>query len=372
MNPYKRYSFFRVVFKGFRKSQVKTIAWVVMAILEAGQGRLNAVGRAMARLRGMRLGSGINRVWRLLANERVDWREGWTAGLLGFFGHGRRVLLVSLDWTHWGNVMQVLAAMVVVGKRAIPVMVEAFWKEAPRWSQNVWEEHFGWQLVQAQRRAGVETVWLCDRGFHRLAWLERLIQWRQAFIVRINDDLVVWRGNVRWKRLREMGLEPGNWCDLGWVWLGTERRVRVRVIGVWDKCQKEPWWLATTLDVAAPLVVAWYDRRMTIEEAFRDTKGCRYGLQLRWSQFRTPDHLARMMLLVGLALLLATAVGQWTRQHLPRLSFFDTCYTLWRLGIESFRYGWRKIPLSARWIRRHLPDPAVRNFDWITATEKLS
>jgi hypothetical protein len=57
-------------------------------------------------------------------------------------------------------------------------------------------------------------------------------------------------------------------------------------------------------------MVALYERRMTGEEQFRETKGCRFGVQLEWTLCRTPAYLAQFTLLVGVALLLWTAVGQ--------------------------------------------------------------
>jgi hypothetical protein len=37
-------------------------------------------------------------------------------------------------------------------------------------SQNLWEETFLRLVVDRLRAAGVEAVWLCDRGFHRVRW----------------------------------------------------------------------------------------------------------------------------------------------------------------------------------------------------------
>jgi hypothetical protein len=48
---------------------------------------------------------------------------------------------------------------------------------------------------------------------------------------------------------------------------------------------------------------------MMVEEQFRDTKGCRFGVRPEWTQFRTPAYLARLTLLVGVALVLWTVVG---------------------------------------------------------------
>ena len=48
---------------------------------------------------------------------------------------------------------------------------------------------------------------------------------------------------------------------------------------------------------------------MAIEEQIRDTKGARFGFALVWTQITTPESLARFVVLIGLAVLLLTAVG---------------------------------------------------------------
>jgi hypothetical protein len=62
---------------------------------------------------------------------------------------------------------------------------------------------------------------------------------------------------------------------------------------------------------------------MTIEEQFRDTTGCRFGVRLEWTQFRTPTDLARFTLLVGVAFVakraLLVSIGvRFIRAHPPR------------------------------------------------------
>jgi hypothetical protein len=48
---------------------------------------------------------------------------------------------------------------------------------------------------------------------------------------------------------------------------------------------------------------------MGIEEQFRDTKGVRFGMKLKWTQFTQAEFVERMYLLVGVALLW-TSVGR--------------------------------------------------------------
>ena len=91
----------------------------------------------------------------------------------------------------------------------------------------------------------------------------------------------------------------------------------MRVIGGWARDQREPWWLATNLTEPVKEVAGIYDRRMGIKEQIRDTKESRFGFKLFWIQIRGPESLARLTLLVGIALLLLTVVGKWISEQKP-------------------------------------------------------
>ena len=58
---------------------------------------------------------------------------------------------------------------------------------------------------------------------------------------------------------------------------------------------------------------------MAIEKQIRDTQGARFGLQLVWTQIKTPQALARFTLLIGLALLLLTAIGHALALRQPKI-----------------------------------------------------
>jgi hypothetical protein len=99
--------------------------------------------------------------------------------------------------------------------------------------------------------------------------------------------------------------------------------VRVRLIGVWSKGAKEVWWLATDLSNTVSKVVSYYDRRMGIEEQFRDAKRVRFGVKLQWTQFTKPEFVERMCLLVGIALLLWTTGGQAVEEVEPKVRLWS-------------------------------------------------
>ncbi|MCA1568691.1 MAG: transposase [Acidobacteria bacterium] len=182
----------------------------------------------------------------------------------------------------------------------------------------MWEETFLRLVVDRLRAAGVEAVWLCDRGFHRVAWLGKLLEMRQHFVVRLQRDVTVHlRDGV--SLLKHLEIKEGEHRDFGFVDLRAGGAVRVRLIGVWVRGAKEVWWLATGLTNRVAKVVSYYDRRMGIEEQFRDVKGVRFGLKLKWTQFTRAEYVERMYLLVGIALLLWNAIGQVVEDEAPKV-----------------------------------------------------
>ena len=54
---------------------------------------------------------------------------------------------------------------------------------------------------------------------------------------------------------------------------------------------------------------------MSIEEQFRDTKGVRFGVKLKWTQFEKDAYPERLYLLIGVAMLLETSLGRFAEKR---------------------------------------------------------
>ena len=118
-------------------------------------------------------------------------------------------------------------------------------------------------MVDRLRAAGVTAVWLCDRGFHRVGWLRRLVEMEQHFVVRLKRDVTVHLRD-RVCLLKSLEVNEGERRDYGFVMLRADEAVRVRLIGVWAKGAKEVWWLATDLQNRVSKIVSYYDRRTVL------------------------------------------------------------------------------------------------------------
>jgi hypothetical protein len=171
--------------------------------------------------------------------------------------------------------------------------------------------------------------------------------------------------------LKSLEIHEGERRDLGFVYLRSDNLVRVRVIAVWAAAAKEVWWLATNLDNRVSKVVSYYDRRMGIEEQFRDLKGHRFGLKLRCTQFTRAEFVERMYLIVGVALLLWTSVGSAVEEAEPKVRLRSKTkgarLSLARIGSYYWLKMSRQLRLTARFVREHLPPPRLRVFKWLTA-----
>jgi hypothetical protein len=253
----------------------------------------------VAQATGVRFKSALKRFYRWVHGDKLDDLACWSALAGRALAHTGRRPLVAVDWTEWHSGLRVLSAAVCVGTRAVPVLVQAFSRtELPR-SQNTRENTFVQMLarlsVHAQR-----SVLIFDRGFRRISLIRELGWLSQPFIIRLAAKVQA-SGEHSVGLLSAHPLRPGQRVDLGWCALGQTKPVRVRVIGVWATGQDEPWWLATTLTCSARRVAAYYDRRMGIEEHFRDSKGCRFGIKIKWTAFADPAALARLFLLAAIA-----------------------------------------------------------------------
>jgi hypothetical protein len=352
----------------FPRPSKKTLSLVIAALIEAKQVASFKVVSFIVTQVGCKPGSALTRFYRLLHNQRIELLA-LSRQLLCALARAREPLVIALDWTEWHPPLHMLLASVIRGKRALPVFCAVFDKlRLPR-SQNAQENTFLKLLVQNLNALSQTAIFLADRGFRRVSFLKLLLDQKgHHFIVRLMDHITIETATGQ-LLLEKIPLAPGQVLDLGWVKLRQDGFVTVRLIGIWAKGQREPWWLATNLSGRVARIASLYDRRMGIEEQIRDTKGCRFGIKLFWTQFQNPDHLARLTLILAFALLILTALGRAILRVIPsadlphptkgpRLSFISI----------ALNYGLRPIGeavLDIGWFRKNLPPPQLRKFDWI-------
>jgi hypothetical protein len=340
----------------------------VAAILEAKPAASFKIAAYLVKQTHVQFPSALTRFYRSLHSSKIDDLK-LSRQLLAALSVSRDSLIIALDWTEWHPPLRMLLASVISGKRALPVFAAAFRKnDIPR-SQNTWENNFLKLLVQNLNSLGKSALFLADRGFRRVSFLKLLLQQKgHHFIVRLVDQITLEDQHGK-RLLKTIPLHPGQALDLGWVKLRQDAAVTVRVIGVWAKGQKEPWWLATDLNLPLHQIASCYDRRMGIEQQIRDSKGGRFGIKLFWTQIQEPDHLARFMMILAFVLLLLTAIGNAILKIIPSANFpHPTKGPRLSFLTIALNYGLDLLPpgsLTMNWLLQNLPPPQCRNFDWI-------
>ena len=363
MEPEVQYPFLDQLLSPLWRRHRKTLGIIISAIAATGQARSFAIATTMARRARTRLDSAVNRFYRLLRNPRIDYVEFAASWVKLLAKPHKGHLVIAIDWTEWHHDLRMLVAAMVTGRRALPVFAQATRKLVRSRSQNAYENTFLRVLAYALKRAGVTATLLCDRGFRRVSWIDLLQRLQLGFVVRLVDDVCV-EYNGHNAPLSTVTLPRGKVVDLGIVPLRSDGALQTRVIGYWARKAKQPWWVATSETGDARRVLKLYDRRMTVEEQFRDLKGKRFGVKLVWTQFRDPEALARFMMLLAVALLIWITTGVAaarkdrslrlvSRRKGPRQSYVT-------IGIRIATFDAHPEAITTRKLARRLEPPASR------------
>lgn len=176
------------------------------------------------------------------------------------------------------------------GQRSTPTSAQ----EATWLSQNLIEEQlldYLWSFLP------IEGVIAADRGFARASLFQWLQSRQRHFAIRFKGDTWLIMEDGRSGPAADLlALQPGQRCWIPRCLYSKEEEVPVAVLGVWEKGQQEPWYIATDLPdpESTETLYRW---RMRIEAGNRDEKS---GVLLRegGDQHRLlrPLHLHRLLL----------------------------------------------------------------------------
>jgi hypothetical protein len=337
----------------WRKTQQENLAQVVAAILERPSLCLSELARAMPRP-DQPLHGRLKRIDRFLDNPRLDEPTLFVRWLkLSYrFGedvphsdHGRPIIPLLLDTTYF-EPFAMLLTTVPCGSRGLPIalttyhryQLQACFPPRPLWpspleqvvpplaqsghplpkasavpcsflSQNKIEEELI-DYVFTLLSPALRGVLVADRGFARASLFQGLQAQKRDFDIRIDAQTHIrLPAPLAPNRPTEgppaavLGLQPGQrlWCPQAWY--SQEEQVPIRLLAVWDADQKEPWYLANSMETAeqAELLYRW---RMRLECTNRDEKT---GVLLR----EGGDEHAIISLLHLHRLLLALCTAEW-------------------------------------------------------------
>jgi hypothetical protein len=349
--------------KGLRRSQQKTLAELVGGAMNCRRVSLADIGRAMG---GKTLcKSRINRMDRFLGNEVVEVVEGMR-GLVWLSAKATGwQLLVAVDWVDIRG-YKVLRAAVPLRGRSVPIMFAAYYPRKLFKSQNALEEGF-LTLLKSLLPEKCQAVVIADRGFARAELARKLGELGLDHIIRVGSK-VRFESTVYTGLLKDLELLPGEHLDLKTGCYREEAPVKRRVLAYWGRGHEESWLLGTNLDWGWRRLTAAFERRMMIEELFRDEKNLRYGWGLRQLSISNPERLERLFLILAFAYILLLMTGlickatmssaEWssnTRSKRP-LSAFVVGRIMLTLGKVSF-----SVPLLLSTLRSALAETALGN-----------
>jgi hypothetical protein len=106
----------------------------------------------------------------------------------------------------------------------------------------------------------------------------------------------------------------------------------------------------------------------------RNAKGHCFGAKLRWTQCTRAEFVERMYLLVGVALLIWTTVGEVMEEDEPACGLRVRRWGRGSHSPASAPIYWREVSkrlrLTASFVREHLPPRRFRIFKWLMAPQK--
>ena len=259
--------------------------------------------------------------------ERVDMRYQWISRLLGnglvdvdtvMAPHAREVLarlaadgrtiVLLIDQTQVSARHQVIMVAARVGGRALPL---AWRVKQTQGAIGFPEQREALDAVARLLPENVRPVLMGDRFYGT----PDLIAWCQShswgWRLRLKQDLLVFEdgGETTLAACFARGEHMLSGVGL------TEKRVVTNVAMVHEPGHPEPWIIALS---EAPTIHRAFDYglRWGIEAMFSDFKTRGFGLED--SQLQHPDRLARLILVMALALHWAVSTGMWeTAHHVP-------------------------------------------------------
>lgn len=311
--------------KSIHRARANALAAAVLALIQGGDIGLAALGRAIG---AQSHKHGIKRIDRLFGNQMLLGELGMIyAAIARYTLRTMKRPAILLDWTRIGNTMYALTAAVPVEGRAITIYSVTV--PARQYTAVAVERAFLQKLKEIVG-PGCVPVLIGDAGF-RGPWMQRVREMGWDFLTRIRGRTQVRRADEeKWQHWKELSSLAGPTPrSLGHCSFVRNRSVEARLIVVDRRSQRarsskrnrrnarslrvvrsqrEPWFLATSLEVPPRDIVKFYALRMQIELTFRDLKS-RFGWCFSDARCRTPERVAVQILIAALASLVSMLVG---------------------------------------------------------------
>lgn len=292
-----------------RQSRRKSLAALVSGAMRLQGTGVLALGRAMQG--PAKAKHRIKRVDRFLGNAQVE-IDAVSEALFHALRPIQGPVMVLADWTDRHDFQQLVLAFPRNG-RALPFYSITIEKGDGSGAHEGLMREAETTAIETLARFCADTITpviIADRGFGNARWLAEIANRGWHYVQRLACNHSV---NVEeyFGPLSELGIRRG-WRSRDWGW-GTMNESAwgpVRLVTVYDRDAKEPWYLVTNLSEPGPAeIVRFYKRRMWIEAAFRDLKNRNWGMGMDQVRLTQAARLDRHFIILALAYMLLFAFG---------------------------------------------------------------
>lgn len=313
----------------------------VVAVMSGHFLSLTRLARGLSGAAGLK--AAIKRIDRLIGHARV----GQEAQLVGAVLMQRLCtmggpLVIAVDWSAvspGGTFVELRAAVTCLGMGRALTIYQQVYPAAQLGNPNA--ERALLNTLRTWVDADTDVIVITDAGFRR-PWFAHVERLGWAWIGRVRRGVCVAQaaGDTEWRwadvanwftratgracRINECRLsKTAAWpCDVVLVRRRAVGRKRYRRPGHGSTPKaarearhsaREPWLLVHSAGLRcyhAEQIVAWYARRMQIEESFRDSKSATYGMGQEIGRSRSASRLQALLLIATLAAFLLWHIGQ--------------------------------------------------------------
>jgi hypothetical protein len=298
--------------------------------------------------------------------------ERFYGGLARWLVRQRRPVIL-VDWSDLkaDQSLHVLRAAVPLGGRALTLYEQI---HAQRWLGSAAAERGFLARLRGVLPADARPIIITDAGF-RQRWFRDLREIGWDYVGRVRGKMTVRIADAPWQPLRALYPDASRTPQSFAAALSRSRPWPCRLVLLYrpprgrgarthfgQPCRsrrshkaaaraRDPWLLATSLDLPARRIGTLYALRMQIEQSFRDLKSTRYGAAFELSLTRRAERLAVLLLLLALATFVAWLAGLAcrTQQHedhcVPQPAQRRRRYSVIRVGWEALRRPWLAEPL---------------------------
>lgn len=292
---------------GQRITQVRAFVWLMVGIYLSRSVQLSHIA---GKIPGQAKRTSVTRrLSRLVANPAIWVREwyapiarAWLAAQVHHVGEVRLIV----DSTTVGFGHRLLIVCLAYRRRAIPLAWT--WVKHTRGHSPATQQCALLDYVRRLLPPDAKVVLVGDAEFGAVALLRQLHAWGWYYVIRQRG--VTWVGTdarPKGQALRAYASRPGRSVWLIHAYLTRAHRYPTHLLVYWESGKRAPWYLATNL--ADPQqALAYYRRRMWIEEMFGDFK--RHGFDLERTMLRHVQRLSRLTLAVVLLYVWLIVLGE--------------------------------------------------------------